>query len=179
METGLCRAPWYPEHPRDAREGQVEEIVQDHDGAFFRLEPGERVVEQVAVGDLPGVVEHLGEVQWCELDFDHSTSPLPRQIDAGMGDEAVQPVVERRWVAQPRQAAPRPDQRLLDGVLRQIRVTEDEASRGVQSRAGQADELGEGMPVAFSSPFHESGLVHDRLSAFGATWAAVLVSLRR
>ena len=96
-----------------------------------------------------------------------------------MRHEAVQPVVERRRVAQPRQAAPGPDQGLLDGVLGQFRVAEDEAGRGIQARAGRAGELGEGVPVASPCSFHESVLVHDRLSAFGATTVAVLDSLRR
>ena len=43
----------------------------------------------------------------------------------GVRDQAVEPVVERRRVTQPRQAAPRPDERLLDGVLGEIRVAQD------------------------------------------------------
>ena len=98
-----------------------------------------------------------------QLDLDHASPALADEIDAGVGHEAVQPVVERRGVAQPRQAAPGPDQRLLDGVLGEIRVAEDEAGRGVQARAGRAGELGEGVPVASPRSFHESVLVHARL----------------
>ena len=101
------------------------------------------------------------------------------EVDAGIHHEAVQPVVERRGVTQPRQAAPGPDERLLDGILGQLRVAEDEAGGGVQARAGRADELGEGVPVASPRSLHESDLVHDRPSAVGATTAIALVSLRR
>jgi hypothetical protein len=37
-------------------------------------------------------------------------------------------MIEGGRVVQPRQAAPRPDQRLLDGVLGEIRVAGDEAA---------------------------------------------------
>jgi hypothetical protein len=88
-------------------------------------------------------------------------------------------MVERRRVTQPRQAAPGSDQRLLDGVLGEIRVAEDEAGRGVQTRAGCAGELSEGVPVALPGSFHESDLVHVHLGLVGATTAVVLDSLRR
>ena len=88
-------------------------------------------------------------------------------------------MVERRGVTQPRQAAPGPDERLLDGILGQLRVAKDEAGGGVQARAGCADEFGEGVPVALPRSIHESDLVHDRLSAVGATTAVALASLRR
>ena len=86
------------------------------------------------------------------------------EVDAGPHHQAVEPVVERRRVTQPRQAAPGPDERLLDGILGQLRVAEDEAGRGVQARAGRASELREGVPVASLRSLHESDLVHDRLS---------------
>ena len=88
-------------------------------------------------------------------------------------------MVERLRVTQPRQAAPRPDQGLLDGVLGQFRVAKDEAGRGIQARAGRADELGEGVPVASPCSLHEFRSVHGRLSASGTTTVAVLASLRR
>ena len=66
-----------------------------------------------------------------------------------------------------------------DGILGQLRVAEDEAGGGVQARAGRADEIGEGVPVALPRSVHESDLIHDRLSAVGATTAVTLVSLRR
>ena len=98
-----------------------------------------------------------------ELDLDDASSTFAHEVDAGVGHEAVQPVVEGRRVAQPRQAAPRPDQGLLDGVLGKIRVAKDEAGRGIQAAAGHADELGEGMPVASPRSVYESVLVHTRL----------------
>ena len=88
-------------------------------------------------------------------------------------------MVEFRWVTQPRQAAPRPDQGLLDGVLGQNRVAQDKASCGIQACTGRVREFSEGMPVASLRSNDESVLVQVRLSAIGATMVVVLTSLRR
>ena len=179
MKAGLRRPTRDAEQRGDPGERQIEIEVQDHDRTLLRFEPGERAIEQVAIGDRAGVIEHLGEVQWRELDLHDAPSSFARQIDAGVRHQAVQPVVEGRGITQPRQAAPGPDQRVLDGVLGEIRVTEDETSRGIQTRTGHANELGEGMPVASPCAVHEPELVHTRPSIVGATMVAVLDNLRR
>src|SRR6188768_4049210 len=125
------------------------------------------------------MVQRFGEVDRGELDLDDAAPALAGEVDAGVRHQAVQPVVERLGIAQPRQAAPCPDQGLLDGVLGQFRVAQDEAGRGIQARAGRADELGEGVPVASPGSIHEFRTVHGRLSASGTTMVAVLASLRR
>jgi hypothetical protein len=86
----------------------------------------------------------------------------------------MEPVVEAPRIAQPRQAAPGPDERLLGGILGELRVAEDEVGRGVQARAGRADELGEGLPVPAPRSLQESLLVHGPFWAGGATAAAAL-----
>ena len=110
---------------------------------------------------------------------EHATPALADDVDAGVRHQTVQPVVERRRIAQPRQAAPRPDQGVLDGVLGQIRIAQDEAGGGIQPRTGHAGEFSKGMPVASLRSNHEPVLVHVGLSAIGATTVVVLVSLRR
>ena len=179
MKPGFRRAVRDAQHPGDPRQGQVEIEVQDHDGPCLWLETSQGAIEEIAIGDLAGVVQRFGEVDRGELDFDDAAPALAGEVDAGVRHEAVQPVVERLRVTQPRQAAPRPDQGLLDGVLGQFRVAKDEAGRGIQARAGRADELGEGVPVAPPCSLHEFRSVHGRLSASGTTTVAVLASLRR
>jgi hypothetical protein len=179
METRFGGAARYAEHLGDPRQRQVEIEMQDHHGTCLWLETRERTIEEVSIGDLPGVIQHLAEMDRCQLHLDDATTSLANQIDARVRHEAVKPVVEGRGIAQSRQTAPCPDQGLLDGVLGQFRVTKYETGRGIQARTGNADELGEGMPVALPRSVHESVLVHDRLSAIGATMVAVLDSLRR
>jgi hypothetical protein len=113
-----------------------------------------------------------------QLDLDHTPSTLAPEIDAGMGHQTVQPMVEGLRIVQPRQSAPCPDERLLDGILGEVRVAEDEAGRGIEAGAGRADEIGEGLPVAFPCSNHEPVLVHSRLGYQRDTLAA-LESLRR
>ena len=48
-------------------------------------------------------------------------APAPGEVDAGMHGEAVEPGVEPVRVAQPGQVPPGSDQRLLDGVARELR----------------------------------------------------------
>ena len=141
--------------------------MEDDDGPGFGLETRERAVELIAVGNPSGVVVGRGLDNGLDIDLDYPSIAAPDEIDAGPDHEAVQPVVERRGVTQPRQAAPSPDERLLDGILGQLRVAEDEASGGVQARAGRANEIGEGVPVALPRSVHESDLVHDRPSVVG------------
>ena len=179
MEAGLGGAVGDAEHPRDPREWQVEIEVQDPDGSGLRLEAGQGTIEEIAIGDLARVVQRFGEVDRREFDLDDAAPALAGEVDAGVRHQAVQPVVERRGITQPRQAAPCPDQGLLDGVLGQLRVAKDEAGRGIQARAGLADELREGVPVASARSPHEFRSVNRRLSASGTTMVAVLASLRR
>ena len=61
------------------------------------------------------------------------------------------------------QVPPGAEQRVLDRVARELRVPEDEASRGVQPRDGRPDEHGEGVMIASPRPLHEPSLVHGRL----------------
>ena len=131
MEPRLCGAHRDPEHRRDLREWEIEIDMENDDGAGFGLETRERAVELVAIGTPSGVVVGSEVEDGLDIDLDHPPLAAPDEIDAGVDDQAMQPVVERRRVTQPRQAAPRPDEGLLDGVLGQIRVAEDEAGGGV------------------------------------------------
>lgn len=163
METRFGGAARDAQHLGDPRQWQIEIEVQDHHGARFWLEARERAIEEVPIGYLPGVIQLFVEMDRREFDLDHAATAFAHQIDARVRHEAMEPMVEGRRVSQPRQAAPCPDQGVLDGVLGEVRITKDEASRGVQARTGRADELGEGLPVASPCPVHESVLVHDRL----------------
>ena len=84
----------------------------------------------------------------------------------------MEPGVEPIRVAEARQVAPCPDQRLLDRVARELRVPKDEAGCRVQPRKGRVDELGEGVMIASLRASDELSLVHGRLDCV-TTWAVV------
>ena len=79
----------------------------------------------------------------------------------------MEPGVEPLGVTQHPEVAPGSDERLLDRVAGQLRVTEDEAGGPVQPRAGIAGKHGEGVMIAATRSLDETSLVHGRLG-FGA-----------
>ena len=91
--------------------------MQDDDGPGLGLEPGQRAVKEIAVGHPGGSSSDEDSWSGMSFDFDDASASLAHEVEARVCHEAVQPMVEFRWVTQPRQAAPRPDEGLLDGIL--------------------------------------------------------------
>ena len=73
----------------------------------------------------------------------------------------MEPGIEPRWVAQTGQVAPGSYVRLLDGISREIRVTEDEAGDSLQPRDGRADKRSKGVMIASARSLDEIPLVHS------------------
>src|SRR3954451_6063847 len=67
----------------------------------------------------------------------------------------MEPGVEARRVPQRGQVSPRPDERLLDGVLGLIGVAKDEPGGGVQPEDRGSCKRCEGVMIASPRPFHE------------------------
>jgi hypothetical protein len=81
---------------------------------------------------------------------------------AGVDDESVQPCVEALDVAQGRQVAPGPEERLLGRVLRPVGIAKDAIREGITAvDAGRHDRL-ERIVVAALGSLDELGL-HRRL----------------
>ena len=142
--------------PRDGRDlGQrhPEEVVQRDDRSVRRIETPERRVHQLAVGERARDVGLRGGIDGGELDLDRSPSPAPGDVETGVDGQSMEPGVEPLGIAKSRQVAPGADERLLDGVARELRVPEDQASRRVQPREPGIDELGEGVMIALPRAF--------------------------
>ena len=142
--------------------------MHDDDGAPLGIEPLQRTVELVAVGDRQRDVADERSVDRVELDLDDAPPPVTEEIKAGMHEEPVEPGVEPVRVAQPGKALPRPDKTLLDRVARELRVPKDQPGRRVQPRDRPADEHGEGVMIALRRPVHELSLVHGGPPGSGA-----------
>ncbi len=97
-------------------------------------------------------------------DLDHVPALTPRGVDAGTHGETMQPGVEPLGLAQRRQLAPGFEHRVLDGVSRELRVPDDEASGCVQPGQSGRGEHGEGVMIASPGPLHQLQLLHDRLT---------------
>ena len=99
MEPGLCRSQRDPQLGRDIRQRQAQVVVQDDNGAPLRLEPAERLVEKVTISDRRGRIRNGWTRERRELDLDDATLAAPRNIEAGMDGQAVQPGLEPLRVA--------------------------------------------------------------------------------
>ena len=95
-----------------------------------------------------------------ELDFDRTSTSTPDEVEAGVGDEAMEPGVEAVGIAKSRQVPPGSDESVLDRVACELRVPEDEAGHLVQPHDGRAGELGEGVMIALRCSLDETSLVH-------------------
>jgi hypothetical protein len=85
----------------------------------------------------------------------------------------MQPGVEPVRVTKPGQVSPGADERLLDGIARELAVAEDEAGGCVQPRKSGIDERGEGVVIASLGPLDLDSLVHGRLRRCAAMVAAL------
>src|SRR3990172_7727203 len=117
--------------------------MQRHDGTMTGVEALECLVNQLAVGQGARQIGRRRHMDGGELDLDRTSSTTPSQVETGVGDQAMQPGVEAVRVTETRKVAPGADQSVLDGVARELRVPEDEASGRVQPRKAHVDEDGE------------------------------------
>ena len=115
---------------------------------LFRRQLAEGVVEVVSSGDGARHVRRGGQIGLEEADAGHVTAFAAGFGVAGMDDQAVQPGVEALDVAERRQVAPRPEQRLLGRVLGAMRIAQDPVGEGVAAVDARRDQGREGVPVA-------------------------------
>jgi deazaflavin-dependent oxidoreductase (nitroreductase family) len=148
--------------------------VQDDDRAMGRIEAPKRIVEQLTVGEVARNVGLGGSVKRRDLDLHHASTTAPSEIEAGVDEEAMNPRVEARRVPETGHVPPRADERVLDGVARELRVAEDQSSGRVQPPDGQVDQAREGVMIAFPRPFDETSLIHALPRGFGTAIMVVL-----
>ena len=98
-----------------------------------------------------------------------------QDVDAGADEQTVDPGIEPVGVAQPRQVPPGADQGFLDRVSRELAIPEDEPGSRVQPRDSRAGKHREGVMIAPLRLFHETSLVHCRLSSSAAFRCAQMV----
>ena len=73
--------------------------------------------------------------------------PAPILVGRGPHQDPVQPAVEPLDVAQLGQLTPAADERLLDGVLGELRVAQDESGDRMEAVDLAGSELPEGLPI--------------------------------
>ena len=94
----------------------------------------------------------------------------PGAVAAGVEEDPVKPGIEAIGIAQGGQVPPASDERLLDGVLRAVRVPQDEPGRGVEPTDRGACQHGEGVMIALPCSLHEVSL-HVALVSARPVWS--------
>ena len=92
---------------------------------MIRLQVAEAPVELIVVRDRPSVV--TGHVfHPCHSNLRCLSQPVPTLIGTGTNDQPVKPGVPAFGISQIGKALPGMDERLLDRVLRLVRVAKDQ-----------------------------------------------------
>src|SRR3954468_15393568 len=146
--------------------------MKDDQCPRFGFEAAEAALELVAVRDGRCHVVRGEEVDGSQFHVDAMAPQPARLIDAGAVEQAVEPGVEAIGIAQGRQPTPGPDEGLLDGVLRSVRVAQDEPGGGIEPEERGVRKRSEGVMIAPSRSLHEF-LLHLTLGG-GTTDVAAL-----
>ena len=146
---------------------------EDDDAAVLQREAGEAAVEELAVG---GGTARVGGGRFASQydDLRLEARAAPELVVDGVHQEAAKPRIEAIDLAQGGQVAPAAHQRLLGGVLRAVRVAQDQACDGVAppDDAGRKDL--EGIVIAAARPLDQLA-VHGPSPGFGTTVVAALI----
>ena len=132
MQARFRRSERDPERDGDLRQRQVEIVVKDDEGPRLRLEPAEAAFELVAIDHDGDRVVEVRVINRSQVDIEAMAPQAAYLVDAGPVEQAMEPRVEAAGIPQRGQVAPGPDERLLDGVLGLVGVTEDEPGGGIQ-----------------------------------------------
>ncbi len=144
--------------------------MQNDDGALIRVEVTDATFDLVSIGRSRLGVRHRERMDLGKLDLDAPPLGYPELIAAGVQEDPVKPGIEAIGIAQGGQVAPASDERLLDGVLRTVRVPQDEPSRGVEATDRGACQQREGVMIALPCSLHEVSL-HVALGFARPVWS--------
>ena len=135
--------------------------MEDNERAVFRVQSSERALDEVAVREMAGVVRGDGRlVERADLDLDRA-APLPAGfVEAAVDKQAVQPGVELVGITKPREVAPGTHEGVLDGIPRELAVSQDEARGRVQAGRRRRRKHGKGVVIASRCPLDELPPVH-------------------
>src|SRR6188472_4325804 len=134
--------------------------MQGDDRPVARVQTGEGLVEQLAVGEGTRHVVRGRCVDRGELDLDDPTLAAADEVETGIDEQSMEPGVEPLRVTETGQITPGADERLLDRVARELRVAEDQPGGRVQPREPDIEERSEGLMIASLRSVDAGSLVH-------------------
>ena len=166
MEAGTDRPRGDSEELGDLGRLVANEVAEDQDRPLVRREPPEAAIELVSIRRRQELVRR-GRV----VDREHVQVRDPLALptgfgDADVGEEPVDPGVEPVRIAEARQVTPGDHQRVLQGILGPVDVTQDPMRDREEAAAAKANQVDECRLIA-SLRRHDEIAIH-RLSLGGA-----------
>jgi hypothetical protein len=163
VEAGTNRSRGNSEELGDLGRLVANVVAEDQDRPFVWCEPPEASIELVPIGDRKELV--LGDRR---IDGEHVqvVDPLAFPADVGhadIGEEAVDPGVEPVRIAEARQVTPGDHQRVLQGILGPVDITEDPTGNREQAIDATAEKVDKCDLVAALRCDHELS-IHRRHS---------------
>ena len=140
MQPRLGRAQRDAERGGDLRQGHPKEVMEHDDRAPAGLERPQAAIEEVAIDDARREVARRRDRGSGSARLRRAPPTAPHEVETGVDEQSMEPGVEPVGVAQRGQVPPAADHRVLDGISRELAVTEDQAGGRVQPRDGCAGE---------------------------------------
>lgn len=142
--------------------------MEHHERSLRRVEPVERSLDEVPIGELTLIVAAERLVVGLNFDLDGTSPTSASLIEAGIHKEAVEPRVEPVRITKSGQIAPGPHEGVLDRIARELAVPEDEARRRVHPSRRSRGKHGEGVVIASPRLLDELSEVHGPSPSPGA-----------
>ena len=162
MEAGTNRPRGNSEELGDLGRFVANEVAEDQDRPFIRLEPSEATIELVSIRDAQELIRRGRAVHG-----EHVQVVDPLALPAGFGDahvgeEPVDPCVEPVRIAEARQVTPGDHQRFLQGILGPVDVSQDPMRDREEAPASKANQVDERRLIA-SLRRHDEIAIHRLL----------------
>jgi len=155
MESRSDRPRRNAEQVGDLRRGVSDEVVEHEDRALVRREPSEAALQLVAISHAQQVVRSDRGIEWQDAEIGGATTLTRRLGDANVGEEAMDPRVEPVRIAEARQVPPGDHQRVLQGILGPIDISEDPVREREESVTAELDEVDERRLVSVLRRYDE------------------------
>jgi hypothetical protein len=148
------------------------EVAEDQDRPFIRLEPAEAAIELISVADGQELIRRCRAV-----DREDEQVRDPLALPAGFGnadirEQTVDPGVEPVRIAEARQVTPGDHQRFLQGVLGPVDIPEDPMCNREEAATAKANQVDERRLVALLSRLDEVA-IHRQLPWLAPVGGAV------
>lgn len=160
METGGGRAVGDVEDLGHLADGEVEVVVQDHDGPLIQVEMLELVSEPITVGHIGRGVRCSGHHGFGRhVQLDQGPSPfLAGDLVAGANRQSMEPGIPGTGITQCAEVPPGQEEGILDRVLGAIPIAKDEASDAGEPVERELHQLREGIEVPVPGPYDDVSL---------------------